>query len=904
MYLSGAAMRRRHLACAITVGLFAFAALAATPPIDQPATTAAFQWLSDPGGSEGTRTCPEATIEILIQTDDYGDETTWEVVDLSNGTVIANGGPYDNNTLYTEEVCVPYGGCYEFIIYDDYGDGICCDYGPGFYQVYFEGELVGEGGVFEFSDVVTQIGDGCGTDPFGACCLPDGACIEVLASECLFLDGVFLGPDTSCDGGAPPLFPDMGLTLDRLDLQFGDAYQENSFYGMATVNYDALISSTGITGGFVNVATPQGWVVRNLPVDPDAGYSGLSVMFDLGPYDGIDAIPTYATYTPEPLVCFGPFPEVDFSVGHRLYNAQGSHEIRSTLPTTSVDLSVVTFGFGGLIEGVWQPGHPSVEQDTNQCGPAAVANSLQWMEDEYGIKIPHDHEPGIRDDTLPGELDQDMNRPAHQPVASAVNFVDGKLRYVDDNDLADEVHVKHKSRQGINWIPNSRTIGDATSHVNNDPDTSFLDWLLAELEAGEDVELRIGWTGGGGHYICLTGGGRILGVPYLTWVHDADQGHDGNDVDENGGVSADDGGHGFSWVDGNQIRCFIEGETGTATIDYAVSESPIYPENRASQYTATMYGDGSGGGGTFTEDGIFDTLYDDPTWANDTTLNVDNVAVDTYYKTVYVNVLFAEEQDETPEITCADANGDPPRQTTTVWRDGNTNLLYCFELEDQPAAESITFPNANYRNMDGILRLGVACYCQHKPDCNGNGIDDREEVLDPTNDVNGNGVPDECDFGDCNGNGAADIDDIDTGESPDCNENGLPDECDIDLPGIADCNNNGIPDSCDTDAGGDAEDCNGNRIPDACDIDSGYSQDLNGNGIPDECEAGTLLGDMNCDGVVSPADIDPFVIALVQGQAAYEALFPDCNYLNGDVNNDGQVTPADIDPFVQILTGG
>jgi C1A family cysteine protease len=69
-------------------------------------------------------------------------------------------------------------------------------------------------------------------------------------------------------------------------------------------------------------------------------------------------------------------------------------------------------------------------------------------------------------------------------------------------------------------------------------------------------------------------------------------------------------------------------------------------------------------------------------------------------------------------------------------------------------------------------------------------------------------------------------------------------------------------------------------------------------------QAEWLAGDLNCDGVVTPADIDPFVVALTGGQAAYEAQFPDCNYLNGDVNNDGQVTPADIDPFVQILTGG
>jgi hypothetical protein len=62
-------------------------------------------------------------------------------------------------------------------------------------------------------------------------------------------------------------------------------------------------------------------------------------------------------------------------------------------------------------------------------------------------------------------------------------------------------------------------------------------------------------------------------------------------------------------------------------------------------------------------------------------------------------------------------------------------------------------------------------------------------------------------------------------------------------------------------------------------------------------------GDTNCDGVVSAADIDPFVIALTGGQAAYEAQFPSCNFWHADCNQDGAVSAADIDPFVGILTG-
>ncbi len=62
-------------------------------------------------------------------------------------------------------------------------------------------------------------------------------------------------------------------------------------------------------------------------------------------------------------------------------------------------------------------------------------------------------------------------------------------------------------------------------------------------------------------------------------------------------------------------------------------------------------------------------------------------------------------------------------------------------------------------------------------------------------------------------------------------------------------------------------------------------------------------GDLNCDGSVDFDDIDPFVAAL-SGQAAYEAAYPDCIWMNADCDGDGDVDFDDIDPFVALLSGG
>ena len=65
--------------------------------------------------------------------------------------------------------------------------------------------------------------------------------------------------------------------------------------------------------------------------------------------------------------------------------------------------------------------------------------------------------------------------------------------------------------------------------------------------------------------------------------------------------------------------------------------------------------------------------------------------------------------------------------------------------------------------------------------------------------------------------------------------------------------------------------------------------------------SGTLLacpGDMNCDGRITFADIDPFVEAL-SGEPAW-THWP-CPWASADCNHDGNVTFADIDPFVAVI---
>jgi hypothetical protein len=91
-------------------------------------------------------------ITITILTDDYGDETTWILRD-SNNNEVASGGPYDDNTQYSETIAVLDNECYTFTIFDEFDDGICCSFGEGNYEIKTaENVIITSGGEFGTSE--------------------------------------------------------------------------------------------------------------------------------------------------------------------------------------------------------------------------------------------------------------------------------------------------------------------------------------------------------------------------------------------------------------------------------------------------------------------------------------------------------------------------------------------------------------------------------------------------------------------------------------------------------------------------------------------------------------------------------------------------------------------------------
>jgi hypothetical protein len=107
--------------------------------------------------SIGTANVPSnaSAAQITIHTDDYPSETSIEVVDSEGNTLLNEDSFSSNDEDYIFDLCLSLDSCYTFTINDEYGDGICCGAGQGFYEITgANGNLIASGGDFGFLESV------------------------------------------------------------------------------------------------------------------------------------------------------------------------------------------------------------------------------------------------------------------------------------------------------------------------------------------------------------------------------------------------------------------------------------------------------------------------------------------------------------------------------------------------------------------------------------------------------------------------------------------------------------------------------------------------------------------------------------------------------------------------------
>lgn len=100
--------------------------------------------------------CDQYTVILELTLDNFGMETTW-TLETEGQDILASGGPYPKklaDSLLRDTFCLPE-ACYILRIFDNDGDGLCCQYGEGGYRLLGPGdEILATGGEFDSLEVV------------------------------------------------------------------------------------------------------------------------------------------------------------------------------------------------------------------------------------------------------------------------------------------------------------------------------------------------------------------------------------------------------------------------------------------------------------------------------------------------------------------------------------------------------------------------------------------------------------------------------------------------------------------------------------------------------------------------------------------------------------------------------
>ena len=169
-------------------------------------------------------------ITLLINADDYPQETSWKLLDESN-QIIAAGALDNDMEVFTEDICVDYSSCFSLYVYDSYGDGICCGYGFGDFLIMDSSDNIVLSNNGEFNNFVQEV-----------FCLDESGC-EITAD-------INISPanSTFANDGAITINTNSGLSPFQYSIDNGQTFfDSNTFSDLTPGDYDVFVmGATGI----------------------------------------------------------------------------------------------------------------------------------------------------------------------------------------------------------------------------------------------------------------------------------------------------------------------------------------------------------------------------------------------------------------------------------------------------------------------------------------------------------------------------------------------------------------------------------------------------------------------------------------------------------------------------------
>lgn len=283
--------------------------------------------------------------------------------------------------------------------------------------------------------------------------------------------------------------PIIDLRFYQMDFTFDDKTYENTDWGSVDLLF---VGQEPIL--YFNLAVNGEWQIQNIPVLSIEGANVDQIMtyyFDLGNEVGeVVTDITYGYALTEDILLSMP-PETDTAIV-----ADGSQIMSPGFGGEMPDLANAEPLIGGLVFTDIKYVHknfPNQDCEENECVPAAVSNSLKFLNKR--------HKLGLDDDDL--DIDDMKDATDWDDGCDLFKWWEKKKKYMEDDD----------------------DYPFTTRKVTN------MDQLIEEINSGQDVEITESWYINGkktGHTSCLVGITKLENGQYkLDIAHDREQGVDG-----------------------------------------------------------------------------------------------------------------------------------------------------------------------------------------------------------------------------------------------------------------------------------------------------------------------------------------------------------------------------------------
>ncbi len=271
--------------------------------------------------------------------------------------------------------------------------------------------------------------------------------------------------------------PVLDLQFCQMDFNFDGTVYENTDWGSVDLIY---VGQEPIL--YFNLAVNGEWQIQNIPIISGRGVNVDQVMtyyFDLGNEVGEEVTEiTYGYAITEDILLSMP------TETHTAIAADDYIIMSSGFGGEMPDLAEAQPLVGGKAASTVKHAHknfPNQEAGKNECAPAAVSNSLKFLNTKYKLGLT-DAQTSIAE----------MKKATKWNNGCALNFWEDKKKYMEDNNYP-----------------------ITTRKMTN------MDDIIKELDAGQDIEIIESWNDGkSAHATCLTGATKLENGKYTLEVVD------------------------------------------------------------------------------------------------------------------------------------------------------------------------------------------------------------------------------------------------------------------------------------------------------------------------------------------------------------------------------------------------